>query len=36
MSVLQEVINQASQKAQEAGMKVVQNKCTKVEHANLF
>lgn len=30
------VNNEAAQKAQEAGMKVVQNKCTKIEHARLF
>jgi len=30
------VNNVAAQKAKEAGMKVVQNKCTKIEHANLF
>ena len=30
------VNNEAAQKAQEFGMKVVQNKCTKVEHANVF
>ncbi|KAB7891048.1 CoA-binding protein [Poseidonibacter ostreae] len=30
------VNNEAAQKASEAGMKVVQNKCTKIEHANLF
>ncbi|WP_121627452.1 CoA-binding protein [Poseidonibacter antarcticus] len=30
------VNNAAAQKAEEAGMKVVQNKCTKIEHANLF
>lgn len=30
------VNNEAAQKAQEAGLKVVQNKCTKIEHARLF
>lgn len=30
------VNNEAALKAEEAGMKVVQNKCTKIEHANLF
>lgn len=30
------VNNDAAQKAKEAGMKVVQNKCTKIEHAQLF
>jgi len=30
------VNNEAAQKAQKAGMKVVQNKCTKIEHASLF
>ena len=30
------VNNAAANKAEEAGMKVVQNKCTKIEHANLF
>ena len=30
------VNNEAAQKATDAGMKVVQNKCTKIEHANLF
>ena len=30
------VNNEAAAKAKEAGMKVVQNKCTKIEHANLF
>lgn len=30
------VNNEAAQKATEAGMKVVQNKCTKIEHANFF
>ncbi|WP_368028737.1 CoA-binding protein [Arcobacter sp. s6] len=30
------VNNEAAQKAKEAGMKVVQNKCTKIEHRNLF
>ncbi|APW64816.1 CoA-binding protein [Poseidonibacter parvus] len=30
------VNNEAAQKAEKAGMKVVQNKCTKIEHANLF
>lgn len=30
------VNNEAAKKASEAGMKVVQNKCTKIEHANLF
>ena len=30
------VNNAAAQKAEEAGMKVVQNKCTKIEHASLF
>ena len=29
------VNNEAAQKAQKAGMKVVQNKCTKIEHASL-
>ncbi len=28
--------NEAALKAKEAGMKVVQNKCTKIEHRNLF
>ena len=28
--------NEAAQKAKESGMKVVQNKCTKIEHRNLF
>jgi predicted CoA-binding protein len=28
--------NKAAKKAQDAGMKVVQNKCTKIEHRNLF
>jgi len=30
------VNNEAAKKAEEAGMKVVQNKCTKIEHANFF
>ncbi|UTJ06975.1 CoA-binding protein [Arcobacter roscoffensis] len=30
------VNNEAAAKAKEAGMKVVQNKCTKIEHANNF
>ena len=30
------VNNEAAQKAKEAGIKVVQNKCTKIEHRNLF
>ncbi len=30
------VNNEAAQKAKDAGMKVVQNKCTKIEHARLF
>ena len=30
------VNNDAAAKAKEAGMKVVQNKCTKIEHAELF
>lgn len=30
------VNNEAAQKAVEAGMKVVQNHCTKIEHANLY
>ena len=30
------VHNQAAQKAQDAGLKVVQSHCTKIEHANLF
>jgi uncharacterized protein len=30
------VNNEAAEKAKEAGMKVVQNKCTKIEHRNLF
>lgn len=30
------VNNEAAKKAQDAGMKVVQNKCTKIEHAKLF
>ena len=30
------VNNEAAQKATDAGIKVVQNKCTKIEHANLF
>lgn len=30
------VNNEAASKAQNAGMKVVQNKCTKIEHANLY
>ncbi len=30
------VNNQASKKAEEAGLKVVQSHCTKIEHANLF
>ena len=30
------VNNEAAKKAEEAGMKVVQNKCTKIEHAALF
>ena len=28
--------NEAALKAKEFGMKVVQNKCTKIEHRNLF
>lgn len=30
------VNNEAAKKATEAGMKVVQNKCTKIEHGSLF
>ncbi len=30
------VNNEAAQKAKAAGIKVVQNKCTKIEHRNLF
>lgn len=30
------VNNEAANKAKEAGMKVVQNKCTKIEHNNIF
>uniref|UniRef100_UPI00404728A1 CoA-binding protein n=1 Tax=Aliarcobacter sp. TaxID=2321116 RepID=UPI00404728A1 len=30
------VNNEAAQKAIKAGLKVVQNKCTKIEHRNLF
>ena len=30
------VNNEAAKKAEEAGMKVVQNHCTKIEHANLI
>jgi predicted CoA-binding protein len=30
------VNNDAAQKARDAGMKVVQNKCTKIEHKKLF
>ena len=30
------VNNEAATKAKEAGLKVVQNKCTKIEHRNLF
>lgn len=30
------VNNEAAKKAQEAGMKVVQNKCTKIEHREIF
>ncbi len=30
------VNNSAAQKALDAGMKVVQNKCTKIEHNNIF
>ncbi|MBU0924797.1 CoA-binding protein [bacterium] len=30
------VNNEAAVKAKEAGLKVVQNKCTKIEHRNLF
>ena len=30
------VNNEAAQKAKEAGMKVVQNKCTKIEHRSIF
>lgn len=30
------VNNEAAKKARDAGMKVVQNKCTNIEHANLF
>lgn len=30
------VNNEAAGKAKEAGLKVVQNKCTKIEHRNLF
>lgn len=30
------VNNDAAQKALDAGMKVVQNKCTKIEHRNIF
>ena len=30
------VNNEAAKKAEESGIKVVQNKCTKIEHASLF
>lgn len=30
------VHNEAAKKAENAGMKVVQNKCTKIEHRNMF
>jgi len=30
------VNNEAAQKAKESGMKVVQNKCTKIEHREIF
>ena len=30
------VNNEAAEKAKEAGLKVVQNKCTKIEHRSLF
>ncbi len=30
------VNNEAAQKAKEAGMKVVQNKCTKIEHREIY
>ncbi len=30
------VNNEAAKKAEEAGMKVVQNKCTKIEHREIF
>ena len=30
------VNNEAAAKAKEKGMKVVQNKCTKIEHNNIF
>ncbi len=30
------VNNEAAKKAEEAGMKVVQNKCTKIEHRNMY
>ncbi len=30
------VNNDAAEKALEKGMKVVQNKCTKIEHKNIF
>ena len=30
------VNNEAASKAKEAGLKVVQNKCTKIEHRNLY
>jgi len=30
------VNNEAAEKAKKAGLKVVQNKCTKIEHRNLF
>ncbi|XPV68046.1 MAG: CoA-binding protein [Halarcobacter sp.] len=30
------VNNEAAKKAEEAGLKVVQNKCTKIEHRNIF
>ena len=30
------VNNEAAQKARDAGLEVVQNKCTKIEHKNLF
>lgn len=30
------VNNEAAKKASDAGLEVVQNKCTKIEHANLF
>ena len=30
------VHNEAAKKAEDAGLKVVQSHCTKIEHANLF